>query len=192
MGKKKSKPPDDESPATRSKRAWGKAVIAALKDHYGENLLAMEAEIAGRERAAAVAAGLDPEGMKLIAYSTLQDWTHGYVYPSLELLERIVAVTPGTTVLGLLSGGEAALRRERPLRDHPEWPSAVAAARAMYGNRLQPVAFELAGDRTWPPPGNLSPETVYDAAAYWAREATNDEIKKAETAMAKTEMDEKP
>ncbi len=148
-------------------KVWGLALVAAVIPKHFKDVQAL-----------ANAVGC--------AYSTAHDWSKGYSNPRLEQLE-IVARLTGISVPDLLRTAITVLPK---LREHRDWPRALAAARVQYGKRLPAYAFELAGDTSGPLPDRLEPEIVYDAAVLWMHHAPNDAVAKAETAAAMAELAE--
>ncbi len=154
--------------AKEPEKIWGPLVIAAVMPVPYKTLTAIE----------------DATGF---AFSTIHDWSKGNSNPKLDQLE-VIARKTGIPVPDMLRGAPVGVPRAPRLREHPDWPKALAAAREQYGKRLPAYAFELAGDTSGPLPERLDAALVCDAAEFWIRHAPDAEIARAETAAAADEM----
>lgn len=122
-----------------------------------------------------------------IAYSTVHSWSKDKAQPRWEQVERIAEVV-GVDPFALLE--DPATRGAVLLRHHPDWPAARANAEARFPGKLPPSAYELAGDtaaRRWPE--KLDEVGVFDLASFWYRNASDERLASAETAVARAEMD---
>lgn len=121
-----------------------------------------------------------------IAYSTIHQWSKDKSQPRWEQVQRIAEVL-GVDPFALLDDPTA--RATTPLRQHPDWRSARARAESRFPGKLPASAYELAGDtaaRTWP--AHLDEVSVFDLASFWYRNASDERLSSAETAVVRAEM----
>ena len=122
-----------------------------------------------------------------LAYGTLHAWAKGKRVPRLNEL-AVMAQKLGVDAVELLGGP-----RSLPLRQHPDWPSAAAAAGVALRRRLPDFAQAWALDQagaTCPPtaPDHLDGDYLLELAVFWFGRATDAEITRLEMATVNAQM----
>lgn len=157
----------DVGDAAIGPKTYGQRIVAALVPRYFKDVQAMHFATK-------------------ISYQTLHSWKTGVSDPRMSQLGPVNEAIGFDVVTLLVSNAP-----RDTVREHPDWPRALAEARAHRGRKLPSYAFDMAGETSGAKlPERIDADFVADLAEFWWRHATDDELSVAETEAARREMEE--